>query len=217
VKKRALWLAALLCLLALAAWWLTQSWLGPRSYVFLHLIESNTHGLARLPAGEFPAAAHFHAGTGALYVPAAIRRKTPVLLLYELDSLGIRTYARLQGLRPGTTVRVSEPRSWRGGPGGSEIIADGERLFRSDLSIQRVDRDGTVHLGTGGGWVRLAPGEGWSWAVLEPGGRPVEAMPGPAWEQAVREAFAANRPISRLTVVNHGRWDWSRVKVGEPR
>ncbi|HAI20681.1 MAG TPA: hypothetical protein DCM14_02060 [Clostridiales bacterium UBA8153] len=217
MMKRALGLAALLCLLVLAGWWLAPRLLGPPSYVFLHLIESNTHGLARLPAGEFPAAAHFHADTGALWVPAAVGRKTPVLLLYELDSLGLRTYARLQGLRPGATVRLAEPRSWRGGPGGSEVIADGERLFRSDLSLQRVERDGTVHLEAGGGRVKLAPGQGWSWAVLEPGGRPVEAMPGPAWEQAVREAFAANRPLSRLTVVNYGRWDWSRVKVGEPR
>ncbi|MEW6523515.1 MAG: hypothetical protein AB1445_08075 [Bacillota bacterium] len=216
MTRRALWLSVLLCLLVLAAIWLTFGFRRDSTYVFLHVIESNTHGLARLPPGEFPPVAHFDPGTCTLWVTGALPRKSPIIILYEVDALGIRLHARLHALRPGATLRISEPRSWTGSLSGAEVIADQERLFRRDLRLVRVEPDGTVQLECAGSMVRLSPGEGWSWAVLEPGGVPVEAMPGPEWEEVVRQAFAANQPLTRLTVFNYGRWEWSGVKAGGP-
>lgn len=212
---RARWLLVALSLAVLA--WGGRALLSARaaSYVFLHVIESNTQALLHLPTAAYPSPVTFDPALGAVRIDGTRPRPASILAYYEIDALGVCVHASLHRLRPGTGLLLSAPRSWAGGLGGAEVIADEGRLLRHDLWVRAVAPDGSLELEWAGQRRRLGPGEAWSLAVLAPGADPVAAGPGPAWDEQARAVLAAGGAASRVTVVNHGRWAWSRVTGGD--
>ena len=212
MRRRAFFIA--LIFLAISIVWWAQDRSGHDHYVFLHVVESKNKAMAYLPVDEYPLEVSFHCENQALWTTQGAPHVAPVLVLFEMDTLGLRLHQTLASLDPEQSLQLSEPLSFCH-PQGHEIIDNDERLLRHDLLLRKVNKDGSVVLHWQDEEFELAPGQGWSVGMIAPGIEPMVALPHTEWEERLRAAWEEGASASRLTIFNYGLWSRQDLSVGD--